>query len=349
MHIVEANDGAGRPADGSGVTHPPSRPGPFRRRRRARRIGRRSAVTLALLVAISTAASGCRPPSCTEPFPAAMWQEDVTDPAPWPTGGTARPEPRSLFDTDADGMEDMVEGATGEPVIAVTVHRAAGNLVFVSEFGVVAPVRQLGSDHDGDGRSDIILAAATENGHPGRTYVIPGSTLPGTYDPADAGIRLVDSWLPTDDNRVGDLDGDGADDLVFTGDFETWVFDGAEIMAAGPGEDYPFSPVILSGALANSVQITPNLYALVRVDDPDEVVLRVGEAELRFTTANSGLPVSQNDFANLGASIVDGPDGEAWLVVWVDGTGGTVTARWAWDLDSVCDGSTPPTMVDGEG
>jgi hypothetical protein len=349
MHIVEANDGADRPADGSGVTHPPGRPGPFRRRPGARRIGRRSAVTLALLVALTTGASGCRPPSCTEPFPAAMWQEDVTDPAPWPAGGTARPGPRSLFDSDGDGVEDMVAGATGEPVIAVTVYRASGNLVFTSQFGVVAPVRQLGSDHDGDGRSDIILAAATDRGYPGRTYVIPGSTTAGTYDPADAGIHLVDSWLPTDDNRVGDLDGDGSDDLVFTGDFETWVFDGAEIMAAGPGEDYPFSPVILSGALANSVQITPSLYALVRVDDPDEVVLRVGEAELRFTTADSGLPVSQNDFAHLGASIVDGPDGEAWLVVWIDGAGGTITARWAWDLDSVCDGSAPPEMVDGEG
>lgn len=348
MHVVEANDRVGQPAERAGATGRRGRPAPTRRRRSAGRAGRRSLLTIAVLVAGTTLVSGCRPPACAEPFRAARWQEGVTDPAPWPPGSIARPAPSQLFDTDGDGVEDTVVGATGDPVAAVTVRRGSGDLTFTSAFGVVAPVRQLGSDHDGDGRSEIIVSAATQNGYPGSTYVVPGSTPDGSYDPADVGVHLVDNWLPTDENRVGDLDGDGADELVFTGEFETWVFPGAEMMAAGPGDDHPVSPEIRSAALVDPVQIAPGQYALVIVDSADEVILRVDGTELRFTTVNSGLPLTEGDFASMGANIVDGPDAAAWLIVWVTGGDGHLTARWAWDLDSLCDGAAPPSIRPGD-
>jgi len=138
MHIVEANGGAGPAADGSGSSRQRGLPRPVRQGRWARLAARRSFVTAVLLVAVTTAASGCRPPSCSEPFPAEMWQEGVTDPGHWPPGGTARPGPDSVFDSDDDGYEDIVEGATGDPVVAMTVHRGDGDLVFTSAFGVIA-------------------------------------------------------------------------------------------------------------------------------------------------------------------------------------------------------------------
>jgi hypothetical protein len=251
-----------------------------------------------------------------------------------------------LFDTDGDGVEDTVDGATGEPVPAVTIHRATGDLTFTLPGGMIAPVEQLGSDHDGDGRSDIIVAAASATGYIAQTYVIPGSTPNGTYDPATVGTHLVDAWLPLDNNRVGDVTGDGADDLVFTGDYETWLFDGAEIMAAGPGDQDPPSPLILNGGLIDSVQVNDGLFALVLIPPgPNEVAVWVDGTLLRFTTANSGLPVSQNDWANLGANIVDGPADEVRLVVWLQDGPGHLAARWAWNLRPLCPAEPPTTLV----
>jgi hypothetical protein len=104
----------------------------------------------------------------------------------------------------------------------------------------------------------------------------------------------------------------------------------------------------VDGALAVTVHRANGLRAMVLADDtPNEVILRADGAELRFTTANSGLTLTQADFDRVGASIVDGPDGAAWLVVWIAGDGGRVTSRWAWDLDALCDGPTSPAMKTG--
>jgi hypothetical protein len=315
------------------------------RPRRARTARRRSLTTLVLLLAlVGVAATGCRP-TCDPPYPAVEWQADVADTRPWPAGSTERAYPRSLFDTDGDGVEDTVEGATGAPVPAVTIHRASGDVTFTLPDGMVAPVEQLGSDHDGDGRSDIIVAAAGPTGYSAETYVIPGSVPNGTYDPSTVGTHLVDAWLPMENNRVGDVTGDGADDLVFTGDYETWLFDGAEIMAAGPGERYPWSPEILNGGLIDSVQVKPGLFALVLIPPgPNEVAVWVRGTLLRFTTANSGLPVSQNNWANLGANVVDGPGDQVRLVVWLEDGPGHLASRWAWNLRPLCP-AEPPTTV----
>jgi hypothetical protein len=261
------------------------------------------------------------------------WEEWVYgQPDPWPDGGTYRPGHTWTFDSDGDGVADVVDGATGTVVPSVTVHRASGDLTFTAGDGVIARA-QPASDLDGDGRSEIEISTPAAPGNENPTYLIPGSTPDGSYDPAAAGIR-VPGQIPYE-FRAGDVDGDGADDVVASGSGSS-IISGRDLMAPGPGGTFAGPSTSLPGERIGIVRITPELDAIVLSRVPNEVTLWVDGRSIRFTTENSGVPMPSENPERKFAQLVDGPDGQVWLVALINGERATIQARWAWDLQTSC-------------
>jgi hypothetical protein len=252
-----------------------------------------------------------------------------------------------MFDSDADGAEDTVEGATGSVVPSIVVHRGSGDLTFTAERGVAAPTAQSGSDHDGDGRSEILVGVADQAGNVESTYVVPGSTPDGSHHPADVGI-LVSLWMPAIEQRIGDFDGDGADDLAFPLQSSVHLLTGRDLMAPGPGGAFDGQLRQISGRLIGTVPITTALDALVLVEAADEATLWLNGATLRFTAANSGFGFAPDIGHLLFARVVDGPGDDVWLHVGRNRERPGIGDRWAWDLDALCgEPAGPPLGDDG--
>src|SRR3546814_7520109 len=111
------------------------------------------------------------------------------------------------------GDEVIVSGAAGELRLA----RAGGSV------GSPGGQTWLG-DLDGDGHDEVIVYVTTlptEGDLDPLVYdlvIVPGSTDPGTHDPADVGVRLPFGVSGPPVIPVGDHDGDGADDVATYGD-----------------------------------------------------------------------------------------------------------------------------------
>ena len=317
-----------------------TRTGPARRAEG--RMARRTLAMAVVVVAVTVGASGCGPPTCAQAYPAVAWEEWVSgNPDPWPDGGTDRPGHTWTFDSDGDGVADVVDGATGTVVPSVTVHRAGGDLTFTTPDGVIARA-QPASDLDGDGRSEIEISIPDTNGNVAFTYLIAGSTPAGSYDPTGAGV-LVPGQVPYE-FRAGDVDGDGADDFVVSAPgFGSWILSGRELMAPGPGGSFEGSTTPLPGQRIGVVRITPELDAIVLVGVANEITLWVDGTTIRFTTENSGIPLPLESPERRYAGLVDGPDGQVWLVAGINGDRATIVARWAWDLRTTCPAPVDPS------
>jgi hypothetical protein len=138
-------------------------------------------------------------------------------------------------DGNGDGFADALVGAPGGPLdsaylflgpITGSRDTRTADATFVAStsprddyLGVVASI---GSDPDGDGQPDIVVAA-TEYGsdHVGAVFVVPGDTL-GMAEVESAasatylGVRRVDG-LGQGIQSVGDWNGDGVDELALSG------------------------------------------------------------------------------------------------------------------------------------
>lgn len=165
----------------------------------------------------------------------------------------------ALGDLDGDGSSDVWAGAkfAGDgglvagcrgPFTVGEVRRLEecewiirGN----PEDGLDAP---LIGDFDGDGVADLAVAAPDDwvygTGPGGRVDVYRGPLAPGVYSPDDADLVLRSAGAPGNDwfgwvLRAGDLDGNGADDLVilapYDRDAQGRPSGSIQILFGGPG------------------------------------------------------------------------------------------------------------------
>src|SRR5690606_21110926 len=124
-------------------------------------------------------------------------------------------------DTDGDGRTDVI-GTTAEGA-AILIERGDGQVVLAVPGVVGFPGgRASEGDLDGDGRDDLVVYVSPFTDPPRAedvVVVVPGSVAPGTHDPREVGVELFASSAPAGVvSGVGDQDGDGADDVAWSGE-----------------------------------------------------------------------------------------------------------------------------------
>jgi len=115
---------------------------------------------------------------------------------------------QTALDMDDDGTVDTTSvGLDG----SVTVQRGDGDLVVTGIPSGYTGFSVTGDDLDGDGRSELVVWRKTGLGQGTRstTYLVPGTTPPGTVAVADVGASF-------EGTVTGDVTGDGLDDLFVT-------------------------------------------------------------------------------------------------------------------------------------
>ena len=154
-------------------------------------------------------------------------------------------------DTDGDGINDILVGASGETFNKTGAGRAylfsgaTGDLLL--ELGSPAPKRA-GSfgedvaglaDVDGDGRGDLAVGAPQEDNlaqpNAGSVYIFSGATgalLQTLHSPNAQAQGLFGNNV----SRLHDVDADGADDLVVSAPFEFAQAGRAYVFSGGTGE-----------------------------------------------------------------------------------------------------------------
>ncbi|WCO68962.1 VCBS repeat-containing protein [Iamia majanohamensis] len=158
------------------------------------------------------------------------------------------------LDSDGDGQPDEI-GPRETVSDPATVTRGDGTLTFV-RAGAVVSISGNAGDLDGDGRDEILVSVGASAGvGEVQSFVVPGTTGPGTHDPADVGIEAGDRVAP-----IPDRDGDGVVELLdvavgFEGGFlvngPTRVLSGAAVIAVGAPGDATDLPALVQapGAL----------------------------------------------------------------------------------------------------
>lgn len=146
-----------------------------------------------------------------------------------------------VCDFNGDGADDLVLIGSNSNESALYFGVPGGGLELVGNLGVAASISQIGTgDFDGDGVGDLAIFVLSQ------IFVRYGnpSGLPGDERRIDVPLGVLRSDF---DRRagVGDLDGDGLDDLTFYGRFGAGQELGVRVLFSGPGRGFEFGPPVL--------------------------------------------------------------------------------------------------------
>jgi hypothetical protein len=245
---------------------------------------------------------------------------------------------RQAPDSDGDGtpdevLEDLDGGA------AFGLRRGDGEVIFAVEGGAVSPwgFGSRAGDLDGDGRDELFVHVSRD-----QTYdllVVPGSVPPGRHDPREVGTGLLSSsdlWLVP----VGDVDRDGAEDLMFAhADRGPIVASGTAVMDA------------VGGTLTDPTSIAtvpPDLRGVVLLGDESPVpvplvttgVDATGAAELRVLT-DPPITLRTDRVPAVDAQVFGfQTDGQRYVRLMTDMDRSGNWTEFIWNLDDPCAGPT---------
>jgi len=186
----------------------------------------------------------------------------------------------------------IADSSGGGPTAQVSL---PGGLVFLNHPGSWLLASPIG-DLDGDGLRDFWVGAAptSQAQVPSAAWVLPGSTVAGTYDISTVGIAIPPGAAAALAGPSYDWNGDGRDDLVLVGASsttvaETFVLPGLAVMAAGPGGDATAVPRIFQtpGALMGRVAVPGQGTVVVTAAPLDSITPEA--AGLLWLTGPSGV------------------------------------------------------------
>lgn len=265
-------------------------------------------------------------PDWVSPFPSRTWSA-----LPIPAGARAV----AAGDVNGDGLSDLVAG--GDGAAWVLFGRADGELrpdrtltgPLDARFGAAV----LGADVDGDGLSDLLIGAPGEQRQGrdrGAVYLFLGTTLRDTAQPT-----LAEAWtvaVGRDDDAagarlepLGDLDGDGRDDVLVPGRLHGYVLLGATLpgfaelllkdadhllVGAPEGEPFHLRAAPLDGAV---LLAAPDLFGTGEAwvfDGLAKRVLDISDAQVSLNAPGTALGEA------LAGADVDGDGRRDAVVLW---------------------------------
>jgi hypothetical protein len=147
------------------------------------------------------------------------------------------------------------------------------------------------ADLDGDRRDELLVLVSLIEEPPDEApaaFLIPGSTPPGTHDPAEVGVRLAGPV-----GAIDDRDGDGTAELLEHSEARTRILSGAAVGAVtAPGDARGVEPLwSVPGEALGVADLGGQLPVLVtgeapKAGHPGGVIHLADEAgDRRFTTA----------------------------------------------------------------
>jgi hypothetical protein len=195
-------------------------------------------------------------------------------------------------------------------------------------------------DLDGDGKPETVVGSTTgaptgaAGPVPQAIVVVPGTVGPGAHDPFTAGIQLpADAGQGASVFGVGDLDGDGADDVAMPRGDQLVIVSGRDLMTPGPGgrlDQVPTPIAVVPRGELGWLALAPNTYPVLGHPDGQSLVLLTDPTvSLKIEGNPLLLPSGTTLSAYLSA-------GHRIVVLKVDsGRSGTIEKQM-WDLDAPC-------------
>jgi hypothetical protein len=195
-------------------------------------------------------------------------------------------------------------------------------------------------DLDGDGHDEMAVISTGEGQYAGTQHVIvvPGTIGPGLHDPFSVGVVL-----PTDAQQgqwimgVGDVDGDGADDVLMSNGDRLVVVSGRDLMAPGPGGHIDVAPTPIAVPppdIAGWLSLAPATRPVVaRIMNSTLELVTDPTVSLRIADTINGAPLDL-----IGNPIVSAylSSGHRIVVLSTDAGRSGINQRQMWDLDAPC-------------
>lgn len=298
---------------------------------------------------------------CTAARPPVFAERDVYQQGTTTNGLRPPPDDTAVtsFDPPADPALSLFARAHGrrDPADdsgAIVVQHAGGEPTVLGGKGMVVGFpggRSWIGDLDGDGVDEVMVIStrpggstlAGEGGMP--VVIVPGTVAPGLQDPFAVGITLpIDGAQGQGAHGVGDIDGDGADDVaVPVADGTTSVVvSGRDLMAAGAGGSITEVPTPISAgdpAWSPGAGTTDGLLSLAPGARPVAGVL-TAEALYLSTQPATVLRIDESVAAGGSLPVLSAYRSGGHRIVTLRSDAGRsgVTLTQMWDLDGVCPG-----------
>jgi hypothetical protein len=231
-----------------------------------------------------------------------IYHHDGTAFPGWPQTVSQSLTGAAIADLDHDDEPEIIAGtfvASGSPTGEIYAWHSDGSVVdgwpYQTSGSVKAPPAV--GDVDGDGDPEVVVPAWNQSsGSEDPLYVLDAD---GQNEP---GWPRVASYTRLSSPALGDLDGDGAMEIVIGGMQSTPTFQDEVFVFRGDGSNFPGWPVTLDLSPAGNINSSP-IIGDIDDDDAPEIVVKVINNIVAFDTNGdilSGFPIFLDDAGNSG-------------------------------------------------